>query len=60
MRKARNIDDFLMFDATKSQVFKLKSGKSRRFRKEDEEEAKLHERENELKILQEILSKKLG
>ena len=27
---------------------------------EDEEEAKLHERENELKILQEILSKKLG
>ena len=27
---------------------------------EDEEEAKLHERENELKILLEILSKKLG
>ena len=33
MRKARSIDGFLMFDATKSQVFKKRSGKSRRFRR---------------------------
>ena len=58
MRKARNVDGFLMFDATNHKFSNRRAVRVGDSEEEDEEEPKLHERENELKILQEILSKK--
>ena len=50
-RKARNIDGFLRFDATKSQVLNRRALRVDDSEEEDEEEAKLHEHENEYTIL---------
>ena len=56
MRKARNIDGFLM-----QPNHKFSNRRAVRVDdSEEEDEEEVHEHENEFKILHEILSKKLG
>ena len=60
LRKARNIDGFLCSMQPNHKSLNRRAVRVDDSEEEDEEELKLQEHENELKILQEILSKKLG